>query len=79
MPDAKCDKCGETLGTICKGDKELTNFANLVDKRSQKMLGQIIKIAPGIHHNEIDTDSECDGFLWYRPFDSTPPNVSWGL
>jgi hypothetical protein len=77
MPDAKCDKCPLKLGPICNTPEKIQRFSDLVYSRSTKMLGQIVKISPGIHHNEIDTDSNCDGVLWYRPFDATPDNVNW--
>tara|TARA_B110000285_G_scaffold235434_1_gene317122 strand:+ start:1962 stop:2213 length:252 start_codon:yes stop_codon:yes gene_type:complete len=82
MPDAKCDKCGEKLETICKSGIELANFASLVDKRATKInLGittQIVSISPGITHNEVDTNSNCDGVLWYEALSPTPPNIKWG-
>ena len=78
MPDAKCAKCGLTLGPICKSVVEITRFKDLVNERASKLFGQITGISPGIKHNEIDTSSECDGVLWYEPFSSTPHNVYWG-
>lgn len=80
MPDAKCDKCNGTLGPICKSNAEIKRFTDLVNARKTviPVLNQIVSISPGIHHNEIDTESECDGVLWYQPLASTPPNVSWG-
>lgn len=78
MPDAQCDKCNQTLGPICKSNVEIKRFTDLVNKRASKFLGQIISISPGIHHNEIDTESVCNGVMWYRPLYSTPSNVEWG-
>ena len=78
MPDARCAKCGLTLGPICKTVVEIKRFSDLVDKRSSKLLGFITSISPGIKHNEIDTSSECDGVLWYEALAQTPSNVLWG-
>ena len=41
-------------------------------------LGIISGISPGICHSEVDTESGCDGVLWYKPLWSTPPGVQWG-
>ena len=41
-------------------------------------MGMITSITPGIKHNEIDTESECDGVMWYQPLYPTPKNVDWG-
>jgi hypothetical protein len=78
MPDAKCDKCNGTLGPICKSPVEIKRFSDLVNARCSKLMGMITSISPGIHHNEIDTEDECDGVMWYQPLASTPNNVSWG-
>jgi hypothetical protein len=80
MPDAKCDKCGLQLGPICKSPVEIKRFTDLVNARCTKLpiVNQIVSISPGIHHNEIDTESECDGVMWYQALAPTPGNVSWG-
>ena len=78
MPDSKCDKCNQTLGPICKGPVEIKRFSDLVNARCSKLMGHITSIAPGIHHNEIDTESKCNGVMWYRPLYPTPNNVEWG-
>jgi hypothetical protein len=78
MPDAKCDKCGLTLGPICKSPVEIKNFSDLVNARASKLMGMITSISPGIKHNEIDTECDCNGVLWYEPLSPTPNNVSWG-
>ena len=78
MPDSKCDKCNLTLGPICKSQEEVDRFADLVNKRSTRLMGMITSITPGIKHNEIDIQSECDGVMWYQPLYPTPKNVDWG-
>jgi hypothetical protein len=77
MPDAKCDLCNKTLGTICKGPVEIQRFKNLVDASCLKIMGQITGIT-SIHHNEIDTNSKCIGVMLNLPFSPTPTNVVWG-
>ena len=78
MPDSKCDKCNLTLGPICKTPEEVKRFTDLVNARCTKLMGMITSISPGIKHNEIDTESECDGVMWYQPLYPTPKNVDWG-
>jgi hypothetical protein len=79
MPDAKCDKCKKTLGDICTTDITHKNLKNLINKRASRLplVGTIINISPGICHNEVDKDADCDGVLWYKPLMSTPPGVEW--
>ena len=77
MPDGKCDKCSMTLGPICDTPEKIQRFSDLVFDRGTKILGQIVSISPGIHHNEIDPDCDCDGVIWYQPLARTPDNVNW--
>jgi len=79
MPDAKCDKCDKSLGEICNNQNTKDNLKELINKRASRVpfVGTIVNIAPGIHHNEVDTENNCDGILWYQPLSSTPPGVEW--
>ena len=78
MPDATCNKCQKTLGQVCTTDKIIDNLRELVDARATKLLGNIVSISPGIQHNEINKDCECDGVFWVDILAPTPNNVEWG-
>ena len=78
MPDAKCDKCDKALGEICHNQTAIDNLRDLVNKRASRTFGIISGISPGICHSEVDTESGCDGVLWYKALWSTPPGVKWG-
>ena len=78
MPDAQCDKCNKTLGDICHNQNNKDKLSKIVKERSTKRMGIIININPGIRHNEIDDESNCNGVLWYKPLWKTPHGVKWG-
>jgi len=77
MPDAQCNKCNKALGEICHNQTAIDNLSDLVNKRASRTFGVISNISPGICHNEVDTESDCDGVLWYKLLWSTPPGIKW--
>ena len=77
MPDAQCDICKKSLGDICHNQINIDKLSKIIKERSTKIMGVITNISPGIHHNEVDNESECDGTLWYKALWSTPPGVKW--
>jgi hypothetical protein len=79
MPNIKCEKCKKYLEDICKENRDLISFKVLLRKRI-KFFGKIpYAITPGIHHNEITNNSNCDGVLYYKPFDKSPKNSTFEI
>lgn len=74
MANATCDKCGKKLHEICKTDKYILILLELLEKRIERVfLTNIVhKITPGIQHNEIISNDNCDGVLQYDHFDEEP-------
>ena len=78
MPNIKCEKCNKYLEDICKENRDLISFKILLRERI-KFFGKIpYAITPGIHHNEI-TNNNCDGVLYYKPFDKSPKNSTFEI
>ena len=76
MPNAKCDKCGKKLDTICRSSHDMCRLLSLLEARIQKVPFTNIayNITPGIKHNEIDLNNICDGVLFYDHFAEDPKN-----
>ena len=79
MPNIKCEKCNLYLEDICKENSELNSFKILLKERL-KFFGKIpYTITPGIRHNEFTNNSNCDGVLYYKPFDKSPKNSTFEI
>lgn len=77
MPNAQCNKCGKFLDDIIVNEATREEFKKLVEARASRLLGMITNIKPGIRHCEVNKCQGCDGFLWFKPFHSTPKGVNW--
>ena len=79
MPNIKCDKCKLYLEDICNDNNEINSFKSLLKERVKFFGGIPYTIKPGIRHNEITNNSNCDGVLYYKPFDKNPKNSTFEI
>ena len=76
MPNAKCEKCKKKLDTICRSSDDMCRLLTLLEGRIQRVpfTNIVYNITPGIKHNEIDIDNNCEGVLYYDHFADDPAN-----
>ena len=74
MVNLECGTCKKKLPQVCHDEASKSKLKKLINERATKepLRGTIIRISPGICHNEVDKDSKCDGVLYACVTESTP-------
>ena len=72
MVNLECGTCKKKLPEVCHNAASKSKLKQLIKERASKLGGKIVRISPGICHNEVDKDSKCDGVLYARVTQSTP-------
>lgn len=75
MPNLRCCKCGKMILSCIKDNTQHVNTINIIISRIEKCMFYYI-IKPEICHNEIDTNSKCDGVFKFVIFEPTPTQYS---
>ena len=72
MVNLECGTCKKKLPEVCHNAASKSKLKQLIKERASKVLGNIVRISPGICHNEVDKDSKRDGVLYACVTQSTP-------
>ena len=72
MVNLECGTCKKKLPEVCHNAASKSKLKQLIKERASKLGGKIVRISPGICHNEVDKDSKCDGVLYACVLESTP-------